>query len=148
MSAILISSRVRRAQQPQTGSLRWLSQGAGLGPSHGLWCCRVPVGAALGVLFVARRALAIGCLLVLALGIQSWGRREEKVLVRQHHQVQCRTVQDTAWSCVSVTTFTPLLGGIWQCHSETSCLLALKRRNMVKSNVEVVHDLFNASVWF
>lgn len=60
----------------------------------------------------------------------------------QHHQVQCRTAGYSLELCFSRTIFihTSLLGGIWQCHSKTSFLLALKRKNMVKSNVEVIHE--------
>lgn len=48
-------SRAGCRQAPSLGSLRrLLGKGAGLGPSHGLWCCRVCVGAALGVLWQGR----------------------------------------------------------------------------------------------
>lgn len=51
---------------------------------------------------VVRRALAIGCLLILALGIQSWGTKGREGSC-QHHQVQCRSVQDTACSSISLS---------------------------------------------
>lgn len=76
---------------------------------------------------VVRRALAIGCLLILALGIQSWGTKEEKALVS--------TTRCSAGVCriqpAAVFLYhylhTSLLGGIWQCHSKISYLLVFRK---------------------
>lgn len=106
VSAIVILRPVPRPQQAAdrhapfgTSEGSW-GIGAGLGPSHGLWCCRVRAG--LGVLWQA------GLWPLAACSSWHWGYRageprEEKALVRQHHQVQCRSVKDTTWSSVSLS---------------------------------------------
>lgn len=126
----------------QTGSVGFLKapEAQGSGWVHPM--VYGAVGSVWGQLWVSCGKGGRGHWLILALGIQSWGRREGKALVRQHHQVQCRTAGYSLELCFSSTIFihTSLLGGIWQCHSKTSLLLALKRKNMVKSNVEVIHE--------
>lgn len=143
ISAILMCRAAGR--QPSVGFLK--APGA-QGPAWVPPMVYGAVGSLWGQLWVscAKEGSGHCCLLILALGTQSWGRRAEKALLRQHHQVQGRAQPAAVFLCHHLHT--SLLAGIWQCHSKTSYLLALKRRNMVRSSMEVAHSLFNASVWF